>query len=144
MCQDYDSGHRLVDFAFNHGNLKGTNWSSEDDGAERFCRGSQKRLHVADFDGDGGDDLLCHDRRLGAVWIDLSDSAESWRDGAGLRRADASYDLAFCNADNAELWVGAFGPGDARADLLCHNRVTGHKAVLFAKAGGAFEVPSGY
>ena len=76
--------------------------------------------------------------------MDLSDPGESWQDGGGLQGADASYDLAFCNAESARLLVGAFGPGDSRADLLCHNRKTGHKAILYAKADATFEVPPGY
>lgn len=149
VCHDYGNGHRLIDYAFGHGNLKGTNWSSEQAGEAdtadyRFCRGADMQVHVADVNGDGGDDLLCHDRRLGDLWVDLSDASENWRDGGGLQGADTSYDLAFCNAASARLLVGTFGPGDTRADLLCHNRKTGHKAILYAKPAGAFEVPAGY
>lgn len=149
VCHDYGSGHRLIDYAFEHGDLKGTNWSSEAAGEAdaadyRFCRGGNMQMHVADINGDGADDLLCHDRRWGDLWVDLSDASESWRDGSGLQGADTSYDLAFCNAESARLLIGNFGPGDSRADLLCHNQKTGHMAILYAKPDGAFEVPPGY
>ena len=76
--------------------------------------------------------------------MNLSDANVSWRNGSGLKGADTSYDLAFCNAESARLLVGTFGPEDTRADLLCHKRKTGHKAILYANPGGASEVPAGF
>ncbi len=144
LCHNTETGHRLIDYAFNHGNLKGTNWDSKGDSANAFCWGQDRKVHVADVNGDGADDLICHNSRIGSVSVDLADKGVSWREGSGLRGKDAFYDLAFCNAKDARLLTGAFGPNDTRADLLCHNSVTGHMAVLYARSGGTFEIPPGY
>jgi|GEM_PF-5717915 len=144
LCHNTQSGHRLIDYTFDHGDLKGTNWDSLTDGANQFCWGRNRVLYAADVNEDGADDLICHNTRIGSVSVDLADPRANWREGAGLRGKDAFYDLAFCNAQNARLLIGAFGPNDGRADLLCHNTVTGHMAILFAKPGGIFEIPPEY
>jgi hypothetical protein len=144
LCHDTQTGHRLIDFSFKLGDLKGTNWDSLADGANAFCWGQDRKLHAADVNGDGLADLLCHNERIGSVSVDRAEPSASWRDGKGLRGKDSFYDLAFCNARDARLLTGAFGPGDRRADLLCHNTATGHKAILYARAGGQFRIPPGF
>ncbi len=148
LCHNTRSGHRLIDYTFDHGNLKGTNWDSKEDEANRFCRKRDREmdrvLHAADVNGDGADDLICHNTRIGSISADLADLTENPSKGSGLRGIDAYYDLSFCNAQDARLLIGAFRPNDERADLLCHNTVTGHMAILFAKQGGTFEIPPGY
>ena len=35
----------------------------------RFCYGQNQELFIHDFDGDGRDDLLCHDKNSGIIWV---------------------------------------------------------------------------
>lgn len=144
VCHDMRLGHRLIDYSFEHGNLKGTDWDSSAAGSVPFCFGRDRVVHVADVNGDGADDMLCHNRRIGSISIDFAIPSDGWRRGTGLRGKDAYHDLAFCNAKNARLLVGPTSPRDSRADLLCHNTVSGHMAILKAIYGGVFEIPFGY
>ncbi|GAH00492.1 unnamed protein product, partial [marine sediment metagenome] len=125
-------------------NLKGTDWDSRADNANSFCFGRDRTVHVADINGDGADDLICHNDRIGSVSTDLANPRANWRVGTGLRGKDAFYDLAFCNTQDARLLIGAFGANDSRADLFCHNTVTGHMAMLKARSRGTFRIPTGY
>ena len=144
LCHDTWTGHRKIDYASVDGDLKGTNWSSEDADANAFCWRADQTLFVADIDGDGADDLLCHDARIGSVSADLADPQAGSAAGSGLRGSDWLAQLSFCNAQDAQLVVGSFDRGNSRTDLLCHNRTTGHKAVLYAHADGTFRIPPGF
>lgn len=139
LCFDKSSGRRRIDFAFDHGNLKGTNWDSNTGGSP-FCVGSTRDLFVADITGDGLSDLVCHDRRTGSLSRICAEGNVGWADGKGLDAVDATFALGFCNADDARLVVGKFN-NDGRADLLCHNEVTGHQSILYARMNGGFVVP---
>jgi hypothetical protein len=146
LCHKPGDGHRKIDFVFSNNVINATNWDSRNYGADTFCASADQSLHVADINGDGRDDLLCHDSRIGSVSIDLAndDHGIGWKQGSGLWGSDLVYDLAFCNAEDGRLLLGAFNRQDSRADLLCHNQQTGHKAILIARPGGIFEIPPGY
>jgi hypothetical protein len=67
----------------------GTDWR----GAANWCHHAGSELHVGDFNGDGRDDLLCHDVDDGYKWIDYADS--NGRFGG----TDWELDSEFCTAD---------------------------------------------
>jgi len=146
LCHKPGEGHRKIDFVFSNNVVNATNWDSRSHGAGAFCSNIDQSLHVADINGDGRDDLLCHDLRIGSVSIDLAnvDHGIGWKQGSGLWGSDLVYDLAFCNAQDGRLLLGAFNGQDSRADLLCHNKQTGHKATLITRPGGIFVIPPDY
>jgi hypothetical protein len=144
LCHDTETGDRKIDYASIDGDLKGSNWESLEHGANAFCWGRDRTLYAADVDGDEADDLLCHNDRIGSLSIDYATPELGSAEGSGLLGKDYFRDLAFCNAQDAQLVIGPFDPGNSRADLLCHNRATGHKAILYAREDGTFEIPDGY
>ena len=129
LCFDTASGSEYVDLASATGQFTGADWSA----AAGFCNATQnRRLHVGDFNGDGRDDLLCHDRSTGSLWIDYANAAGQF--GAH----DWSAANNWCNAGtNRRLHVGDFN-ADGRADLLCHDLVSGDEYIDYASATGTF------
>ena len=127
LCHNSVNGYKHIDFASSTGRFEGTDWSR----AARWCRADVARLHVGDFNGDGRDDILCHNISNGWLHVDLANSSgQFW--GTNWDR-----DASWCKAVGAELKVGDFN-GDSRADLLCHNTVNGYKHVDLADSQGRF------
>ncbi|HEY3494991.1 MAG TPA: FG-GAP-like repeat-containing protein [Polyangiaceae bacterium] len=127
LCHDVANGSKWVDLANTSGQFLGTDWST----AAAWCNHDRAQLFVGDFDGNGRDDLLCHDAANGSKWVDLSNSSgqflgTDWSSGAN-----------WCGHANGRLSVGDFN-GDGRDDLLCHDRANGDKWIDFANASGQF------
>src|SRR5262249_34828492 len=58
LCFDRNSGPMWIDYASATGTFAGTDWSA----ANGWCDATEsRRVHIGDFNGDGRDDLLCHD-----------------------------------------------------------------------------------
>ncbi len=129
LCLDVASGSEYIDYASASGQFGGTDWSW----AGGWCNATDHRqLFVADFNGDGRDDQLCFDYVSGARYIDYADASGHF-DGSGW-----SNTTAWCNATSTRrLFVGDFN-GDGRADLYCHDFVTGEQFVDIADASGHF------
>jgi len=128
LCHDMATGHKWIDYADANGQYGGTDWQRDG----HWCDEQTSRLYVGDFNGDGRDDLLCHDVVTGNKWMDLADANgqfnntdwerhENWCGGPPTRR----------------LYVGDFN-GDHRADLLCHDVASGYKWIDYADANGQF------
>ncbi|MCA9704985.1 MAG: VCBS repeat-containing protein [Myxococcales bacterium] len=88
--------------------------------------GAPDRLR--DYDGDGDDDLLCHDVGDGTVWV------------AGSGPPPRGGSAGWCHEGTQRLHTGDFD-GDGRDDLLCHERGTGQLWVDLAGPTGAFSGP---
>ena len=118
-------------------------WDRETDfklGGARFCTGTNKKVYAGDTDGNGQDDLICHDRRLGSVAIDFAlgetdrrvfniPPLTTYDRGSDLWFANYYAELSFCNAQDAFLLVGQFPTpdGNSRTSLYCNNMETGHQ-----------------
>ncbi len=89
---------------------------------------------AGDFDGDGRDDLLCHDVVSGTRWVDHANTH------GHLWGTNWSRQTEWCNDDHSQLFKGDFN-GDQRSDLLCHNTETGEKSIDFANSSGHFDGP---
>jgi hypothetical protein len=85
-------GSIRVDHANSSGEFFGTNGDLHD---EEWCKGSTKDFHVGDFDGDGGDDVLCHD------------SSSGYR---GIRYANGVGDFFSVCSDDSVLGDGELPP----------------------------------
>lgn len=112
LCYDIATGYRWIDYA--NGGFTGTDWMN----SASWCNHDSGELHVADFDGDGHDDLLCHDISDGRLWVDLADEAGHF-DGT-----DWFIDNGWCGHEMGRLYVGDFD-ANGRYDLLCHDIQTG-------------------
>ncbi len=128
LCHDVASGEKWIDVADGSGHFSGTDWSRN----AVWCRGSDARLLVGDFNGDGQDDLLCHDATSGEKWIDFAAT------GAYFLGTDWRLSAAWCRSNGSRLSVGDFN-GDGADDFLCHDVSTGRKWIDFADASGHFD-----
>ncbi len=128
LCFDTNTGDEFIDYADSLGRFNGHDWSA----AVGFCDAtSNRRLHVGDFNGDGKDDLFCHDLGTGAEYIDYADA------NGRFAGTDWSAAAGFCNFEGAEIHIGDFN-GDGRDDILCHSAETGNRAIDYANSAGQF------
>jgi hypothetical protein len=127
LCHDVANGTKWVDYADGSGQFLGTDWSR----AANWCNHETARLFVGDFNGDGRDDMLCHDVANGTKWVDYADGAGQFLGTDWSRAAN------WCNHDTAELHIGDFN-GDGRDDMLCHDVANGTKWIDYADGSGQF------
>jgi hypothetical protein len=91
------------------GPLGGALWSTSD----ALCTHAGAKAYTGDFNGDGRDDLLCHDSN-GGIWIDRASAT------GGFERHDWFGDTNFCTHAGAKLLLTDVS-GDGRGDLVCHD-----------------------
>lgn len=105
--------HRLHDgqmtthYASSNGKFTGSPWSGR-----AWCTGPRRELHVGDFNGDGRDDLLCHNVVNGKKEIDYANAQGKFL------AVDWSRNNGFCSMPDAKMFVGAVDQDD-RDDLIC-------------------------
>jgi hypothetical protein len=114
LCHD-SNGYKWLDYADGNGRFFGTDWERD----AHWCNHAGSQLFIDDFNGDGGDDLLCHDTS-GRKWFDFASSVGTFFG------TDFYRDANWCSHATGRLLVGAFN-SDARADLLCHDTSSGYK-----------------
>ncbi|QSQ14190.1 FG-GAP repeat domain-containing protein [Myxococcus landrumensis] len=68
LCHDTGNGDKWIAFARPDGTFVGTDWYQ----AMGWCSHSSGRLSVADYNGDGRSDMLCHDVSSGTKWFAYS------------------------------------------------------------------------
>lgn len=68
LCHDTRNGDKWIAFARPGGTFVGTDWYQ----AMGWCSHSTARLSVADYNGDGRADMLCHDVSSGTKWFAYS------------------------------------------------------------------------
>jgi hypothetical protein len=129
LCFAIASGSLYVDYANSSGEFGGQDWSA----SNGFCNSAEsRRVYIGDFNNDGRDDLLCHDRSSGDLWVDYASSSGqfngiNWSSSAG-----------FCsNSTTRRLFVSDFN-ADGRDDLLCEDVASGGKWIDYANSSGEF------
>ncbi|WP_434423892.1 trypsin-like serine peptidase [Nannocystis pusilla] len=122
LCHD-SGGDTWVALANEAGEFTGTSWQS----SQPWCRHEGARLFIGDFDGNGRDDMLCHDQ-AGNKDLAFSDPTGSFTGGSTL------VPMRWCMHEGAELFVGDFD-GDGRDDLLCHDRAGDTRVALAGPEG---------
>jgi hypothetical protein len=127
LCHNAQTGELWIDYADTSGRFLGTNWNR----AAGWCNAETTRLFVGDFNGDGRDDILCHDNVDGELWVDLASSSGQFH-GTDWNRVSE-----FCRLRGAELYIGKYN-ADARDDLLCHNMDSGQLWIDYADSAGRF------
>ena len=101
----------------------------------RWCRHPGATLYVADPNGDGRDDLICH-TSPGSGWIDI-DYAD--RSGGFGERTDFQVQRSWCVHEGATLYIGDVN-GDGRDDLICHTSPgSGWITLLYANEEGQYK-----
>jgi hypothetical protein len=128
LCFDTSSGSEYIDYASNTGTFGGTDWSD----AVGWCNsGSNRRIFTGDFNGDGRDDLYCHDLGTGSQYIDYANVSGAFG-GTNWSRAGG-----WCDFAGADIRVGDYN-GDGRDDLLCFSSIGGSFWIDYADASGEF------
>lgn len=128
-----NTGRRQVDLSNDSGHF----WSIEFDSNthanadDSWCFGANNFLYTGDFDGDGQEDLLCHNRSTGQRRVDLANNDnEFWG-------ANWSSTNSWCTG-NKTLHVGDFD-GNGRDDILCLD-ANGRRQIDYSNAAGEFAV----
>ena len=124
LCHDVSTGNTWIDYASTTGTYGGTDWMT----TSNFCLAGNKLL-IGDFNGDGRDDMYCHDPVRATTYMDYADTSAHFNTTADVTFLDAG-----CNS-SGHLYVGNFN-GDAFDDILCHT-LTG-KNISFGSSDGRF------
>jgi VCBS repeat protein len=127
LCNQ-NGGGMLIDYA----NLSGEFWSTEWTNSTRnFCKQAGDQLYVGNFNGAGGDDLLCN-QNGGGMLIDYANSSgEFW----STEWTNSTRN--FCNQSGDELFVANIN-GVGGDDIVCHNTTSGEVQVDLANVSGEF------
>lgn len=128
LCHGISNGYIWISFASCDGSFTGTNWRLD----MGWCFHSGAKLHVEDFNGDGRDDMLCHDG-TGRIRIAYANVDGNFKDGTGFE-----ISMKWCYHSKEKLFVGDFD-GDNHSDMLCHDTGDGYKWIAFANLTGTFE-----
>jgi microsomal dipeptidase-like Zn-dependent dipeptidase len=132
------NGGTWIDYARRGGEFEGVDWKRSDSPTadQAWClTGATRKLYVGDYNGDGRDDLLCH-QSDGKSWIDYANSSGQFF-GTNWDRNTNSVDKNWCLISaTRELHIGDYN-GDGREDLLCHQS-DGRTWIDYANATGAF------
>jgi len=96
-----------------------------------LCRQSGTDLLLADTDGNGRADLICHREDKGKVAVALA------RKDGHFAGSDWSGTKSVCRGKANQLVAGDVN-GDGRADLVCHQPGTGGKQVALATGKGRY------
>lgn len=111
LCHDRETGDIEIDYYDSAAKFDGT-----DEVVDPWCAADDAQLVIGDFDGDGSDDLLCHNHANGRRWIDRADN--------GFGGTDEYDGDAWCYGAHQRLHVGNvdFATGE---DMICHDRFSG-------------------
>lgn len=109
LCHNYENGEKTIAYATDSGDFSnGRIWYMN----MHWCNQADPKLYVGDFNGDGMDDMLCHDGS-GNMFV-----AEA-RSGGTFIGSDRSDNNGWCRSDGCTLSV-ATASSDTKDDLVCH------------------------
>jgi cellulase/cellobiase CelA1 len=129
LCHQSD-GRSWIDHANSTGAFNGTNWSRDGEPDPAWCLvGSTLSLEVADVDGNGRDDLVCHSKASGTLFVDRASSTGTFSG------TDFNTDGGFCMLGTQTVLTGDVN-GDDTDDVLCYESDDGWLTLSFAEHGG--------
>jgi len=128
VCQGRSAGGLSVDFSNPDGSVSFDAWYS----ATGYCAGTYNRPLLADIDGNGRADLLCHNTTTGSLGIAFGVSG-----GFTAQKLYGPF-ARFCAKRDSTLGTLHAGKyaGTARSDLLCNYQsgsVPGYMEIQFSK-----------
>lgn len=142
LLSQNNQGVTWIDYAHMGGEFSGTDWNRQKAASGTkpdWCRiSSNRKLYIGDFNGDGHDDMLCH-QYDGKTWINYANSKGEFKSAYWTRHTEKTpgADLSWCSINsNRKLYVGDFN-GDGRDDLMCHQS-DGKTWVDLASSNGRF------
>lgn len=121
LCHDRQTGRKWIAFAKGNGTFTGINWEQ----AMNWCSHPTGVLLIADMNGDGRGDLICHDTATGWKWFAYASPSGTFT-GTSWEGPYARW----CSHSTAQFLLGQFNT-DGKADLFCHDRATGRKWISF-------------
>ncbi len=104
-------------------------------GSLGMCHAAASRLLLADANGNGRADLVCHNAKKGNLAVALA------RKGGTFVKTDWKGNPRLCLGATNQLLAGDVN-GDGRADLVCHKPASGTQQVALAKRGGKYSTIS--
>jgi hypothetical protein len=90
-------------------------------------------LQIADFNGDGADDLFCQDTVQGREWIDYADPESPGAPFPPSGTSSITGTRRWCYGGPTWRALVADVSSDRRADVICHDAATGHEYVAYGK-----------
>ena len=105
-----------------------------------WCSDQTQDVFVGDFNADGFDDLLCHQRRAGGAWPQGKIGIAYNKPGSGFSHRGNNiweFEMNWCIGTDQQLYIADFN-GDGRDDMLCNSNGTEHKYIAFATTDGYF------
>ena len=131
LCHNYQNGGKTIAYATDNGDFSncGTWYRNM-----HWCYQTYPKLYVGDFNGDGRDDMLCHDGS-GNMFV-----AEA-RSGGTFFGSDRSVNMGWCRSDGCTLSV-AKASRDTKDDLVCHCKEPNPKPIVirFPYRTSSFEI----
>lgn len=121
VCQDTANGYIWIDYA-SGGDFAGTNTTYDD----AFCYGNNGQLFIKDFNGDGKEDLMCHNPSSGYKKIAFATTSSS----SGFVGVSRQWQMSWCYGSTQQFRPGDFD-GNGSTDFLCHDTSTGYKWQAF-------------
>ena len=118
LCNSVATGRLWVDLASPSGDFGAT----DQDANTNFCKLPGDRLFTTDVDGDGRQDVVCHNYDSGLTSWDLATG------NANFTGAQGWTQVPFCNGATQNIHFGDFD-NDGSIDRLCHDFGTGARYV---------------
>ena len=131
-------GRRQVDRSNSSGHFLGIEFDSNShpDADKEWCFGTNYSLYTGDFDGDGQEDLLCHNTESGQRRVDLANNNNEYLGSNWSSTSDPNSGDAWCSGNNT-LHVGKFDNNN-RDDILCLGS-TGRRRIDYSNSVGEFQ-----
>ena len=109
LCHNYQTGYKTIAYANVGGDFENPRmWNKN----MHWCYQTNPTLYVGDFNGDGKDDMLCHDDNRN-MFVAIA------RSGGTFIGSDRADNMGICRAEGCTLSV-ATASRDTKADIVCH------------------------
>lgn len=95
-----------------------------------WCKGTNKTVHIGDFNGDGRDDMLCYFHTQELIYTNHATTSGTFTNPTH------TSPINICHQQGGEIHIGKFNT-DPRSDMLCHDP-QGTKAISYANIYGGF------
>ena len=127
LCNDRSAALMTVDLSDASGHFASADWTW----SGYWCTEPSNTLMIGDVNGDGRDDLVCHDNVGGSIVVDLAQPDGSFPYDNWIGPGN------FCVGPNLSPFLADMD-GNGRADLVCRDSATGALQIAFGGTSGSF------